>query len=465
MADFDLFVIGGGSGGVACARRAASYGARVGIAEVSRYGGTCVIRGCVPKKLMHYAGDFSEAPSFGRGYGFSGEMRLDFEQLLAARNQETARLEGVYRSMLDKAGVARFDAKASLLPEREGDDLVIEVEGRRLTSPRVLIATGGRPRLPDHFHGIELAVTSDHLLEDTYAFPRRLVVVGAGYIGVEQASIFRALGAETTLVLRGDYPLRGFEGDLRRELAAEMQARGLRIRNNCRIEAIHGDGDALVLATDRGPIEADMVVMATGRTPKPQTEGVGVVAHDVRLDGKGAICVNPDYESNVHGIFAIGDCCDHTGVGLDPSQYDLTPVAIAEGRALADRLFKDSRRRVVYETIPTAVFGFPEASSAGLSEAGAKEQGHDVAIFRTSFRPMVHSLTGRPYKMMMKLVVDRPTDRVLGCHIVGDDAAEIIQGFAVALSAGVTKRQFDDTVALHPTSAEELVTMYQAVAG
>ena len=465
MADFDLFVIGGGSGGVACARRAASYGARVGLAEVSRYGGTCVIRGCVPKKLMHYAGDFAEAPGLARGYGFDGDLSLDFARLLAARNEDIARLEQVYRTMLDNAGVTRFDAKAAFLPERDGHDFLVEVEGRRLSAARVVIATGGRPWLPDEIQGVELAVSSDHLLEETYAFPKRLVVIGGGYIGVEQASIFNALGAETTIVMRGERLLRGFDDDLRQALTTEMQARGVRIRAECNPTSIHGDGDALRVETSRGPLSADTVLMATGRSPKPQTAGIGVRAHGVDLDDKGAVRVNADYESSVPGIFAVGDCCDHTGVILDPGKYDLTPVAIAEGRALADRLFNDRRRRVVYETIATAVFAFPEAAAVGLSEAEARERGHEVAVFRTSFRPMVHTLSGRQYKMMMKLVVDRPSDRVLGCHIVGDDAGEIIQGVAVALTAGATKRQIDDTVAVHPTAAEELVTMYQPVAG
>lgn len=463
MADVDLFVIGGGSGGVACARRAASYGAKVAIAEASRLGGTCVIRGCIPKKLMSFAGHMAEAPHLAQGYGFTGTFQFDFTRLLEARNAEIARLEGIYDSMLDKSGVRRFSAMAALAVERAGDELVVEVAGERVLAARVLVATGGRPSAPEGLPGRELAVTSDEILEGTYPFPRRLVVIGAGYIGIEQASIFNALGSETTLILRSDLPLRGFEDDLRRELATQMTLRGITILSERMVRAIRRDDDGLVVETDQGSVAADAVLLATGRSPRPNTSGIGLEAHGVKLDSGGAICVNGEYESSTHGIYAVGDCSDHGGAELSGAQFDLTPVAIAEGRAVADRLYAGRHRHVVYETIPTAVFGLPQAASVGHSEAGARAAGHDVAIFHTNFRPLLHTMTGLHYRTMMKIVVDRATDRVLGVHMVGDDAGEIIQGFAVALTAGVTKRQLDDTVALHPTAAEELVTMYQPV--
>jgi glutathione reductase (NADPH) len=468
MPDFDLFVIGAGSGGVACARRAAAHGAKVGIAEGSRVGGTCVVRGCVPKKLMRYGAHFGEALKDARGYGWRQEARpsLDFEALCEARNREIARLGGVYVEMLGKAGVRLFEGFARLLPRpRAAGGFAVAFDGGReeVSAERVLVAVGAKPSLPE-LPGIELAMTSDQVLEDVYPLPRRLAVVGAGYIGVEFASIFRALGAETTLVLRGDLPLRGFEEDLRRHLTQEMAAHGLRIRPETRVEGLARRGDdGVVLRTSGGDLAADRVIYATGRSPVPNTKGIGLEDLGVRLGEAGAVLVDRGYGSSTEGVFAVGDCSDHGGHGLASGQFDLTPVAIAEGRALAERLFNDNPRHVAYETIPTAVFAIPQAGTVGLSEARARALGYDVAVFRTAFRPMVHALTGEPSKTMMKLVVDKASDRVLGCHMVGEDAAEIIQGFAVALTAGATKAVFDSTVALHPTAAEEFVTMNQPV--
>ena len=477
MADLDLFVIGAGSGGVACARRAAAHGARVAIAEKSRVGGTCVIRGCVPKKLMRYGAAHGEAIRDARGYGWrvgaAGPVALDFEALCVARNREIDRLNGIYLDMLARAGVRLLPGRAAIrrrLPDGGGGgggDFVVAVGDEEVSAERVLVAVGAQPTLPE-IPGVELAMTSDRVLEDVYPLPRRLVVVGAGYIGVELASIFHGLGSEVTLILRGELPLRGFEEDLRRHLAEEMRKAGMTLLAGTRVERIarSGDGGALVVETGGGLVPADRVIYAVGRAPVAKTRGIGLEALGVRTSASGQIDVDRGYRSSVPGVFAVGDCSDHGGHGLAAGQFDLTPIAIAEGRALADALFgADPAVPVAYETVPTAVFAIPQAATVGLSEARAKALGYDVAIFRTAFRPMVHTLTGASTRAMMKLVVDKASDRVLGCHLVGEDAAEIIQGFAVALTAGATKAVFDATVALHPTAAEELVTMYQPVAG
>jgi glutathione reductase (NADPH) len=464
MPDFDLFVIGGGSGGVACARRAASHGARVGLAEHSRVGGTCVIRGCVPKKLMHYGAHFAEWFKAAKYYGWEiGTPALAFEKLCEARNSEIARLNGIYIQMLERAGVRLFPSHAHITPRR-GDPFVVRAGEEEVTAERVLVAVGARPSLPE-VPGIELAITSDQVLEDVYPLPGRLAVVGAGYIGLELASIFNGLGAQTTLVLRGDMPLRGFEHDLRQHLTVEVEGHGVRLWNETRVERIARAAGGLHLVTTRGPLEVDAVVYATGRSPVPQTSGLGLEDHGVRLHADGAVAVDATYRSSNPAVFAVGDCGDHAGTALDGVSFDLTPVAIAEGRALAETLFNDNLQTVNYATVPTAVFALPQAASVGLSEARARSSGHEVAIYRTSFRPMFHTLTGMTQRTMMKLVVDKASDRVLGCHMVGEDAAEMIQGFAVALTAGATKRVFDATVALHPTAAEEFVTMYQPHSG
>jgi glutathione reductase (NADPH) len=462
LADFDLFVIGGGSGGVACARRAASHGARVGIAESSRVGGTCVIRGCVPKKQMHYGAHFAEYFRLAGSYGWDvGTPERAFERLLENRNREISRLNGIYIRMLESAGVRLFEGHARLRPERDGEDFRVEVAGETATAARVLVAVGGRPHVPDGLLGSELAVTSDEVLEEVYPLPERLLVIGAGYIGVELASILHAFGSETTLMLRGEYPLRGFDQELRECLTAELEHGGLAIRRGIVPLAIRKEGNALTVETSGGPLQADKVILATGRRPAPNTEGLGLDAHGVKRDPMGAVCVDLQYRSSTPGIFAVGDASNHAAASLDGEGFDLTPIAIAEGRALAEGLFNDNPVEVCYTTTPTAVFGLPQASTVGLSEERARTLGHDITVYRTRFRPLLYTLAGAERRTMMKLVVERGTDRVLGCHMVGDDAGEIIQGFAVALTAGATKADFDRTVALHPTAAEEFVTMYQ----
>lgn len=460
MADFDLLVIGAGSGGVACARRAAHYGARVAIAESGRVGGTCVIRGCVPKKLMHLGAHFRELFRAARGYGWRlGEPVLDFAALLEARNAEIGRLNRVYLDMLESAGVRLLPGRARILA-RVAEGFRVEVEGIEGTAERIVVAVGARPSLPE-IPGVEHAVTSDELLEDIYALPRRFVVVGAGYIGVELASIFRALGSEVTIVFRGELPLRGFDLDLRRELAGALSRAGVKLVAGARPERIVPVAGGYVLDTSQGPVESDCVLLATGRRPIPNTKGLGLEELGIRLDADGAIPVDVAYRTKVPGLFAVGDCSDHAGHGLDATQHDLTPVAIAEGRAVAERLFNANPKTVNYKTVPTAVFSLPQAAAVGLSQERATAEGREIKVFRARFRPMLETLGGGEERVFMKLVVDASDDRVLGIHLVGGEAAEIVQGFAVALTCRATKAQFDATVALHPTAAEELVTMWR----
>jgi glutathione reductase (NADPH) len=334
------------------------------------------------------------------------------------------------------------------------------VDGERHTARHVVVAVGARPAFPD-IPGIDHAVTSDSILEDVYPLPKKLLVVGAGYIGVELASIFNGLGVDTSLILRGDLPLRGFDDDLRTWLTDELEKHGLQIRVQTQVRRIEKQGDGVRLDTNVGPIDGDMVIYATGRKPIPNTGSLGLDEIGVRVNDEGSIYVNTFYETNVEGILAVGDCSDHAGNGLSTGQHDLTPVAIAEGRAVAERLFNNHEMMVAYDTIPTAVFGMPQAGSVGMAESRARALGFDIEVYKTDFKPMLHTLTGMDRRIYMKLVVDKSTSEVIGCHLVGDEAAEIVQGFAVAMTAGATKEQFDATVALHPSAAEEFVTMYQ----
>jgi glutathione reductase (NADPH) len=459
VADFDLFVIGGGSGGVACARRSASYGARVGLCEDSRLGGTCVIRGCVPKKLMRYGALFSEHFKAARGYGWDlGEVKHDWPSFIDARNKEISRLNGIYRNMLEKAGVQVIEGRGRVTGPN-----TVEVDGKSFTAERILVAVGARPSLLD-VPGIEHVITSNEALEGMTKQPKRLAVMGAGYIGVELASIFHGLGVETSIFFRKPLPLAGFDQDMREALVEQYKVLGLDVRSGTTIDAIEPSGDGLKLQTSAGEIQFDTVLFATGRQPIPNTEHLGLKELGVAMDRTGAIHVDRSYKSNLPSIYSVGDCSDHAGAGLNSGAHDLTPVAIAEGRAIAEALFNDNPHEVRYDTIPTAVFSLPEAGTVGLSEEQARAQGYDLKIFKTSFRPMLHTLTDEPVKIMMKLVVDSASDRVLGAHMVGDEAGEIIQGLAVALTAGATKAEFDATVGLHPSAAEEFVTMYQVSA-
>ncbi len=441
--DFDLFTIGAGSGGVAGSRRAASYGARVGICEDSRWGGTCVIRGCVPKKLLvygaHFADDLHDAAAYG--WRLSGKT-FDWPSLIAAKNTEIDRLEGIYRKLLSDSGVKLIEGRGKLV-----DPHTIEVAGTRYTAANILIATGGRPVTPQ-IPGIEHVISSNEAL-DLKELPKRIAIVGASYIAVEFAGIFSTLGAETHLVYRADEVLRGFDGDVRAAVAENFRHRGLKLHPRTEIARIDKADKGFKLATKAGgSIEADVVMYATGRSPN--TQGIGLEEAGVNLTQDGRVEVDEWSRCLVPHIYAVGDVSN--GINL-------TPVAIYEARALAETLFNNNRLKLVRANIPTAVFTIPPVGTVGLSEEKAREKGAAIEIYRARFRPLKSTVSGREERSMMKLVVDRASDRVLGCHMVGDDAPEIMVGLAVALNCGATKRQFDRTIGIHPTSAEEFVTM------
>lgn len=447
--DFDLFVIGGGSGGIAAARRAAGYGAKVGIAEGDRLGGTCVNRGCVPKKLMVYASHFSALFEEAQGYGW-GEISapFDWSKMITAVNNEVDRLNGIYQRMLDKSEVEIFRSHARFV-----DAHTIEVGERKVTAEKILIAVGGHPVEPD-IPGTEYTIISDHLF-NLAKQPEHIIIVGGGYIGVEFACIFKGLGSEVTLITRSDKILRGFDEDIRSELQASMERHGIKVINGKHITAIEKtpEGCLKVMAQedeeDPVVVMADAVnLMATGR--QPNIDNLGLENTGVEIS-QGAIAVNERSQTSEEHIFAVGDCTDN---------INLTPVAIREGRAFADSHFGGKSWQMSYDNVPTAVFSCPEAATVGLTEAEAKERyGDAVKVYRSKFRPMYYTLPDKQEKTLMKLVVDSQTDRVVGAHMVGDNAAEIIQGVAIAVSMGATKADFDATVAIHPSSAEEFVTM------
>jgi glutathione reductase (NADPH) len=446
---YDLFVIGGGSGGVRASRMAAATGAKVGIAESYRWGGTCVIRGCVPKKLFSYASHFGEDLHDAAGYGWSlgGSPSFDWGTLMAAKNKEIDRLERVYEAnILVPAGVEVHRGTAKLTgPNR------IDLDGKTITADKILIAVGGHPtRLP--IPGAELALTSNELFE-LQDFPSSLLVYGSGYIAVEFAGIMQGLGADVTLAFRADKMLRGFDEDIRDHLTQMMTNKGVTIRPYTTLEALSQVGGGIEVAwKEQGETLAsgrfDQVLMATGR--RPNTHNLGLEAVGVATNAKGAIEVDQHFETSVPGIYALGDVID---------RVQLTPVAIGEAMAFVDTHFKGKPRRMDYSTIATAVFSDPNVGTIGLSEEEARAQGYEVAIYRSTGRAMKYVLPDRDEKMLMKLIVCKESDRVLGLHFVGPDAGEIVQGFAVAMKMGATKADFDATVGIHPTAAEELVTM------
>ena len=446
--DYDLFVIGAGSGGVRGARMAAAAGARVGIAEEFRYGGTCVIRGCIPKKLLVYAAHFHEDFGDAAGFGWQvPEASFDWPTLIANKDQEIARLEGVYRRLLDGAGVEMHDGRAVLV-----DPHTVEVGGRRMTAGIILIATGGHPFVPDH-PGIEHAITSNeafHLSE----LPRRVMVAGGGYIAVEFAGIFNGLGSEVTQIYRGPRVLRGFDEDVRATVDAEMAKKGIAFRYNTVIDHVakRPDGALDVALTDGSALEVDCLMLAIGR--RPNTKGLGLEDAGVELGENGAIVVDAYSRTSQENIYAVGDVTD---------RINLTPVAIAEAMAFVDTVFKGLPRPMDHNCVASAVFSQPPAAVVGLTEAEARERAERVEVYRSSFRPLKHTLSGRDEKAMMKLVVDAKSRRILGAHMVGPDAAEIVQGIAIAIKMGATKEQFDATVGIHPTAAEEFVTMREPV--
>jgi glutathione reductase (NADPH) len=455
--DYDLFVIGAGSGGLAASKRAASYGAKVAISEYDLVGGTCVIRGCVPKKLMVYGSHFPALFKDAAGYGWKvGEAELDWEQFITSIDKEVRRLSELHINFLNKAGVELIKSRATLV-----DPHTVEVDGRKVTADKILIAVGGRPIKPD-IPGMEHAITSNemfHLKEK----PKHIAIIGAGYIGTEFACIMRGLGCEVTQIIRKDLILTGFDDDVRLGIQEGAIEHGVRMIKNTVVEAVEQvpEGIKLTLSGEnQEPVLVDVFLVATGRIPNVEglgLENAGVDLVEGHIDGPGystmnAIAVNEYSQTSQPNIFAVGDVTD---------RINLTPVAIGEGRAFADSEFGGNRRVFSHSDVATAVFSTPEAATVGLTEAEAKEKlGDDgVKVYRTRFRPLFHSLTGAPDRTMMKLVVDANTDKVLGAHMVGENAAEIIQGVAIAVKMGATKKDFDATVGIHPTAAEEFVTM------
>jgi glutathione reductase (NADPH) len=442
--DFDLFTIGGGSGGVAASRRAGSHGARVALCEDRDLGGTCVHRGCVPKKLLVYGSHFHEDFQDAAGYGWTvPEPTFDWARLREAKDKELARLGGVYARLLRDSGVTVVEGRGRLV-----DAHTVEVAGKQYTAERILVATGSRPYLPPDVTGIEHAFTSDDALSFP-SLPKRLAIVGGGYIGVELAGVFHGLGSKVTVIIRGPTVLGGFDGDVRAFLTEEMRKKGIELQVDTFIRDIEKRGDGVSLLTKAGEtVEADAVLYATGRVPN--SGGVGLEEVGVKLDVRGAVMVDEWSRTSVENIFAVGDVTD---------RLNLTPVAIAEGRALAETLFNKNPMKMDHANVPSAVFSQPPVACVGLSELEARELHGQVDVYVASFKPMKHTLSGRNERTMMKLVVERASNKVLGCHMVGADAPEIIQGLAVAVKCGATKAQFDATVGIHPTAAEEFVTM------
>ena len=443
--DYDFFVIGAGSGGVRAARVAGGHGARVGVAEDFRVGGTCVIRGCVPKKLYVIASRFRDEFEDAAGFGWRvATPAFDWRALVAAKEKEITRLSGLYEQTLAKNGVDLIRARARLA----GPNDVVLDDGRRLRARYLLVATGGRPARAPAIPGVEHAISSDEIF-DLPTFPKRLLIVGSGYIAVEFASIFSRLGAETTLAYRADLPLRGFDDDLRRQLAASLDAAGVVRLPGALPARIERTDDGFRVAMSTGAaIEADCVLLATGRTPA--TADLGLAAAGVDLRDNGAIRVDAQSRTSAPSIYAVGDVTD---------RINLTPVAIREGHAVADNLFGDETRSVAYDCVPSAVFTTPEIGTVGLTEEAARAEFAGVDVYETAFRPMRATLSGREERVYMKLLVDIASDRVIGAHIFGPEAGEMIQLVGIALRMGATKRDFDATMAVHPTMAEELVTL------
>ena len=448
--DFDLYVIGAGSGGVRAARFAAGFGAKVAVAESRYLGGTCVNVGCVPKKLLVYGAHFAEDFEQASGFGWSlGEANFDWATLIANKDREINRLNGIYRNLLVNSGVTLHEGHARLVDAHQ-----VEINGERFTAKHILIATGGWPQIPE-IPGREHAIGSNEafFLKE---LPKRVLVVGGGYIAVEFAGIFHGLGAQTSLLYRGDLFLRGFDGSVRKHLQEELTKRGLDLQFNADIERIDKQADGSLKPTlkDGRVLEADCVFYATGR--RPMLDNLGLENTGVKLDERGFVAVDDLYQTAEPSILAIGDVI---------GRVQLTPVALAEGMAVARRLFKPEQYRPVdYANIATAVFSLPNIGTVGLTEEDARKNGHNVQIFESRFRPMKLTLTDCQEKTLMKLVVDADTDKVLGCHMVGPDAGEIVQGLAIALKAGATKQHFDETIGVHPTAAEEFVTMRTPVA-
>lgn len=443
--DCDLFVIGGGSGGVRAARVAAQHGAKVVLAEQDRVGGTCVIRGCVPKKLLVYASRFAESFEDSLGFGWTTErVTFDWPTLIANKDMEIERLSKAYVRTLEAAGVDIIHAHAEL----EDGHTVKLADSRKIKARFILIATGARPLVPHHLSGRDLVITSDEAFH-LEQLPRRIAIVGGGYIAVEFAGIFAGLGVETVLIYRGEQILRGFDPDLRHALAAEMKKKGVEIMTKADVQQVtrSGEGVRLSLSDGRG-VGASSVMYAVGRIPN--TSDIGFDRTKVELTPHAAVRVDAYSQSSVPSIYAIGDVTN---------RRNLTPVAIREGHAFADTVFGNRKTAVDHETVPSAVFSQPELGAVGLTEEEARRRLDKVSVYKANFRPMKHTLSGRDERTLMKLIVDGLTDKVVGCHILGEGASEMTQILAVLVKMGATKADFDCTVALHPTAAEELVTL------
>jgi glutathione reductase (NADPH) len=445
--DFDMITIGAGSGGVASSRRAGSYGARVAICEELRVGGTCVLRGCVPKKLLVYGSQFAEAFADAAGFGWTVEPpRFDWPALIEAKDKEIGRLSQIYINMLKNSGVEIIDGHAALV-----DPHTVEIAGRAYTAENILIASGSWPETPQ-IPGIEHVISSNEAL-DLEELPRRIVIVGGGYIAVEFAGIFNGLGSEVVELIRRDELLYGFDDDIRVALGQEMRGRGVELHSRTHVARIEKQAAGYSVSTTTGrEFTTDVVMYATGRAPN--TKGLGLAEVGVQTNQDGAVVVDDWQRSSVPNIYAIGDVTD---------RINLTPVAIAEGRALAETLFNNNATKMDHENVPCAVFSQPPIGAVGLTEERARRQYGEVDIYMARFKPMKNTLSGREERTVMKLIVDPRSDRVLGCHMLGPDAPEIIQGLAIAVKCGATKEQFDQTVGIHPSAAEEFVTMREKV--
>ncbi|MGD8326960.1 MAG: glutathione-disulfide reductase [Sphingomonadales bacterium] len=443
--DYDLFVIGAGSGGVRASRIAASYGAKVAVAEEFRVGGTCVIRGCVPKKLFVYASHFGEDFEDAAGFGWNVKEKPEFDwsKLVANKDKEIDRLNGLYIQTLNNAGVEIFESRAVIK-----DRHTLDVGGKTVTAKTILVATGGTPYIPN-IPGAELGITSNEAFH-IEKLPKRIIISGGGYIATEFAGIFAGLGVDVTVLYRRDMVLRGFDNELRQRAQDAMAEKGIKFHFNAVFEALEKQEDGSIRAalSDGAVLEADMVMYSIGRIPN--TEGLGLENAGVELDDRGAIAVDGYSKTNVDNIYAVGDVTDRIA---------LTPVAIKEGHAFADTVFGDKPTKPDHFGVPSAVFTQPPIATVGLSEEDAKAQYGEIKVFKSDFRPMRHTLAGRQERALAKIIVDPKTDKVIGAHMIGPDAAEIIQGIAIAMKMGATKADFDATVAIHPSSAEEFVLM------
>ncbi len=441
--DYDYFVIGAGSGGTRSARIAAGHGAKVGIAEGRHFGGTCVNIGCVPKKLLAYASDYGPAFEDAKGFGWSVDnIQFDWQKLIENKDKEINRLNGIYKTMLNNSGADVFTDNASFI-----DKHTLQVGDKTITADKILIATGGLPRKPS-YDGAEHTIISDEAFYLDQK-PDHIVIEGGGYIGVEFAHIFHGLGSKVTIIHRGDQVLRGFDEDVRTFLHDEMKKQNINIRLETNIKQVSKNSGTYTVETDTGEsINCDLVFSAIGRVAN--TENLNLEAAGIETKDNGAIIVNDEFETSTPHIYAVGDVIN---------RVELTPVALAEGHLLADKYFNNHQRIVSYDNIPTAVFSNPPIGTVGLAEHEARDKGFDIDIYKSDFKPMRHTLSGRDERSFMKLIVDKETDKILGAHMCGADAPEILQGIGIAVKAGVTKSQFDSTIGIHPTAAEEFVTM------